>query len=98
MSRADLPDLIFTELVHTLQELPSISDSRQAHAICLAISRAFSPDRPDSFNAGRQAERDRTMALIQLRMEQLQDMPSHRKQIAELLALRAAILDPDTIT
>lgn len=94
MSR--LSDLIYTDLVEALRDSNSCMDDRQAHAVCLAISRAFSPDRPDSLSAGRQQERERTMALIALRLEQLQDQPSHRKQIAELLNLRAAILETDT--
>jgi hypothetical protein len=86
---SQLSDLIFTELVHTLQQLPSIHDKKQAHAICLALARAFAPDRPDSIAAGRQIERDRTMALINLRLEQLEGHPRER---AELLLIRAAIL------
>lgn len=91
-----LPDMIFIGLVEALRDSQSCMDEAQAHAVCLAISRAFSPDRPDSYEAGRQAERTRTLALLRLRMEQLQAHPSHRKQIAELLILRAAILDSDT--
>lgn len=89
---SQLSDFIYTELIHTLEKLPSIAKEKQAHAICLAISRAFSPDRPDSFNAGRQVERDRTLALIQLRIDQLHNSPRER---AEILLLRAAILSND---
>lgn len=92
MSR--LSDLIYTDLIDALRNSNSCMDDTQAHAVCLAISRAFSPDRPDSLAAGQQLERDRTLALISLRLEQLQNQPSHRKQIAELLLLRAAILEP----
>lgn len=88
MSR--LSDLIYTDLVEALRDSQSCMDDRQAHAVCRAISRAFSPDRPDSFTAGRQAERDRILALIRLRSEQLCRHPRER---AELQLLEMAILD-----
>lgn len=88
MSR--LSDLIYTELVETLRDCDGCMDKPQAHAVCLAISRAFSPDRPDSIVAGRQLERDRTLALIDLRIEQLKHYPRER---AELQLLRTAITD-----
>lgn len=85
---SQLADLIYTELVQTLQDLPSVADTKQAHAVCLAISRAFSPDRPDSFTAGQHHERDRILALINLRLEQLNGYPRER---AELQLLQSAI-------
>lgn len=94
---SQLSDLIYTELIHTLQQLPSINDHKQAHAICLAVSRAFSPDRPDSFAAGQQLERDRILALLQLREEQLNGTPMARER-AEVRILRAAILADNPTT
>lgn len=90
---SQLADLIYTELVQTLQDLPSVADTKQAHAICLAVSRAFSPDRPDSFTAGQHHERDRILSLITLRLEQL---GRHPRETAELLLLRAAIMEANT--
>lgn len=87
---SQLADMIYTELVQTLHDLPSVADTKQAHAVCLAISRAFSPDRPDSFTAGQHHERDRILALIALRLEQLDH---HPREKAELLILRAAIME-----
>lgn len=90
MSR--LSDLIYTDLIEALRDSQSCMDDVQAHAVCLAISRAFSPDRPDSFTAGRQAERTRTLALITLRLEQLGSSPRER---AELQLLRTAIQEAE---
>lgn len=90
MSR--LSDLIYTDLIEALRNSQSCMDDAQAHAVCLAVSRAFSPDRPDSFTAGRQAERTRTLGLIELRLEQLE---RHPREKAELQLLRAAIQEVD---
>lgn len=90
MSR--LSDLIYTDLIEALCDSNTCQNDRQAHAVCLAISRAFSPDRPDSFTAGQQAERSRILALVDLRMEQLK---RHPREKAELQLLRAAILESE---
>ena len=87
-----LPDLIFTGMVEALRDCQSCMSEAQAHAICLAVSRAFSPDRPDSFEAGRQAERTRILALLDLRLEQL-GAPPFTREHAENRVTRAAILE-----